>query len=374
MIENESPELLALLPDLKNKLEKLKEIHSLLLECSKQDFKNEFIYIESKFHLFTNYCMNFGFYLYLKSRGKLSNDHPVIEQLLKLRTFIESQSSFESDFHSHLKKLKKFTKKAAVKDTASSSSEEEDEKNDSKVAETSSVDEPGDSDVEQAASSDEENFEIQEDMLDNLTEKVKSRRNKEERFMQQAEFEDMDDVRDFSTKPAVKTSSSKLNSVMNKLDVKKGSTNTEEDLPYTTWAKPSFLSKRPISQLDTQEEEEDDAPLEQNETHEEDDNFYKQAKNSKKIRKVEPKQIIYYDDYLKQNEKRGLSFQIEANKGLTRQRPKKMRNPRIRYKQKAEDANKKIKSLVPQIRDRTAPYQGEASGLRKLIKRSVKLN
>lgn len=72
--------------------------------------------------------------------------------------------------------------------------------------------------------------------------------------------------------------------------------------------------------------------------------------------------------------KRALNFQILKNKGLTPHRRNENRNARVKKRKKYEEAKKKLKS-VRQVYDESnrGPYQGEKTGIKKGLSRSVKL-
>lgn len=72
--------------------------------------------------------------------------------------------------------------------------------------------------------------------------------------------------------------------------------------------------------------------------------------------------------------KRAVNFQILKNKGLTPHRKKENRNSRVKKRKQYEKAQKKLKS-VRQVYDGTSkgPYDGEKTGIKKGISRSVKL-
>lgn len=76
------------------------------------------------------------------------------------------------------------------------------------------------------------------------------------------------------------------------------------------------------------------------------------------------------------NGPRSLSRAILTNKGLTPHRPKSVRNPRVKKRQKYEKAKKKLASQKPVYKGGLAEmggrYEGEKSGISKVIK-SVKL-
>ncbi|KAF5213256.1 hypothetical protein E0198_000773 [Clavispora lusitaniae] len=72
--------------------------------------------------------------------------------------------------------------------------------------------------------------------------------------------------------------------------------------------------------------------------------------------------------------KRALNFQILKNKGLTPNRRNENRNARVKKRKKYEQAKKKLKS-VRQVYDESnrGPYEGEKTGIKKGVSRSVKL-
>lgn len=68
---------------------------------------------------------------------------------------------------------------------------------------------------------------------------------------------------------------------------------------------------------------------------------------------------------------RSLTRAISANKGLTPHRPKSVRNPRVKKRQKFEKAKKKIASQKAVYKGglaETGRYDGEKSGISKVVK------
>lgn len=75
------------------------------------------------------------------------------------------------------------------------------------------------------------------------------------------------------------------------------------------------------------------------------------------------------------NGPRSLTRAILANKGLTPHRPKSVRNPRVKKRQKFEKAKRKVSSQKAVYKGGIGDvgrYEGEKSGISKVIK-SVKL-
>ena len=109
------------------------------------------------------------------------------------------------------------------------------------------------------------------------------------------------------------------------------------------------------------------------------DEYYEEVAQATKKRKLdnvrEPVVQEYYDDSLREGSKRSVTYQIEKNKGLTRHRPKKMRNPRVKYRLQAEKAERRLKDTGHRaVKDQKKPYSGEAGGIRKAVKRSTNLS
>ncbi|XP_068044312.1 something about silencing protein 10 [Anomalospiza imberbis] len=93
LLKQESPELLQLMEDFEVKLMEIKdELHPLL-----QMVRDGTIpqgkgsrYLQTKYHLYLNYCANISFYLVLKSKRMPVHSHPVIERLVEYRNIINN--------------------------------------------------------------------------------------------------------------------------------------------------------------------------------------------------------------------------------------------------------------------------------------------
>uniref|UniRef100_A0A8C2W9F7 UTP3 small subunit processome component n=1 Tax=Cyclopterus lumpus TaxID=8103 RepID=A0A8C2W9F7_CYCLU len=71
--------------------------------------------------------------------------------------------------------------------------------------------------------------------------------------------------------------------------------------------------------------------------------------------------------------KRGITYQMAKNKGLTPKRKKIDRNPRVKHREKFRRANIRRKGQVRDVRREVTRYSGELSGIRAGVKKSVKL-
>jgi U3 small nucleolar RNA-associated protein 3 len=66
-------------------------------------------YLEAKFHLLLSYCINICFYLLRKAEGKSVKDHPVIHQLVRIRTILEKLRPLDSKLKYQIEKLLKMS-------------------------------------------------------------------------------------------------------------------------------------------------------------------------------------------------------------------------------------------------------------------------
>ncbi|XP_074946078.1 something about silencing protein 10 [Phalacrocorax aristotelis] len=73
------------------------------------------------------------------------------------------------------------------------------------------------------------------------------------------------------------------------------------------------------------------------------------------------------------NKKRGVTYQMIKNKGLTPRRKKIDRNPRVKHREKFRRAKIRRKGQVREVRRELHRYDGELSGIRAGVKKSRKL-
>ncbi|XP_037535319.1 something about silencing protein 10 isoform X2 [Nematolebias whitei] len=76
---------------------------------------------------------------------------------------------------------------------------------------------------------------------------------------------------------------------------------------------------------------------------------------------------------LDEDGKRGITYQMAKNKGLTAKRKKIDRNPRVKHREKYRRAKIRRKGQVREARREETRYSGEMSGIRAGVKKSVKL-
>lgn len=71
--------------------------------------------------------------------------------------------------------------------------------------------------------------------------------------------------------------------------------------------------------------------------------------------------------------KRGITYQIAKNKGLTPHRKKEQRNPRVKHRNKYKKALIRRKGAVREVRREISRYGGEISGIKATVSKSIKI-
>jgi len=70
--------------------------------------------------------------------------------------------------------------------------------------------------------------------------------------------------------------------------------------------------------------------------------------------------------------RRAIGYDIAKNKGLTIKRKKELQNPRVKHRVRFNKALKKRKSQVREPRKELVKYDGERTGIKANVVRSVK--
>merc|ERR1739842_8672 len=73
------------------------------------------------------------------------------------------------------------------------------------------------------------------------------------------------------------------------------------------------------------------------------------------------------------DERRGIGYKIEKNKGLMPSRKKDVRNPRVKYKKKYQTKLKRRKGQVRVVRKEMKRYDGESTGIKSHLVKSIKI-
>ncbi|XP_076031771.1 UTP3 small subunit processome component Sas10 [Oratosquilla oratoria] len=72
-------------------------------------------------------------------------------------------------------------------------------------------------------------------------------------------------------------------------------------------------------------------------------------------------------------ERRAINYEIAKNKGLMPTRTKEQRNPRVKYRKKYQNKLKRRKGQVKMVRKELKKYDGEVSGIKSNVIKSVKI-
>uniref|UniRef100_D3TNZ4 Disrupter of silencing SAS10 n=1 Tax=Glossina morsitans morsitans TaxID=37546 RepID=D3TNZ4_GLOMM len=91
--------------------------------------------------------------------------------------------------------------------------------------------------------------------------------------------------------------------------------------------------------------------------------------NKNNLNEGDEREEEYPDD---ENLRRGITYQIAKNKGLTPHRKKELRNPRVKHRSKYRKALIRRKGAVRSVRKETTRYSGEISGIKATVSKSIK--
>ncbi|XP_067826668.1 something about silencing protein 10 isoform X2 [Heptranchias perlo] len=108
LLKKESPELLELIQDFKAKLAELRDELQPLMEMVQSGripAGKGANYVQTKYHLYLNYCTNISFYLVLKAKRIPVHNHPVIERLLTYRNLINDLIGVDEKLSSEIQQL-----------------------------------------------------------------------------------------------------------------------------------------------------------------------------------------------------------------------------------------------------------------------------
>ncbi|XP_062350046.1 something about silencing protein 10 [Cinclus cinclus] len=274
LLKQESPELLQLMEDFEVKLMEIKdELHPLLQmvrEGTIPQGKGS-RYLQTKYHLYLNYCANISFYLVLKSKRMPVHSHPVIERLVAYRNIINDLAVIDQRLSPQVRML-----------------------------------------------------------LRSYYDKKEEKLRKENKF-----------------------------SVFLTMDGKKNKPK-RASVPVNGQAAAAELSDE--SELD------EEAALK----------YYKMMEEKLALKRKRPGNKDVLDEAsLSEGEdpskKRGVTYQMIKNKGLTPKRRKIDRNPRVKHREKFRRAKIRRKGQVREVRKELHRYAGELSGIRAGVKKGRKL-
>ncbi|KYQ96795.1 U3 snoRNP protein [Tieghemostelium lacteum] len=114
---SESPLLLELLEEFKSKISEIKSSILPILEKVKSNnlqTSKGISFLETKYHLLLSYCLNITYFLMLKSSGASVKDHPVVDQLVRIRVILEKIKPLDHKLKYQIEKLLKTANSGVV--------------------------------------------------------------------------------------------------------------------------------------------------------------------------------------------------------------------------------------------------------------------
>ncbi|KAI0243772.1 something about silencing protein 10, partial [Massospora cicadina] len=390
IIGAESPEILELLEQLKERWEYLVE-HMPNITARIQALKPEVVratpilkHLYLKYETLLNYMTNIAFYLHLKSSGtKDIHAHPVVQALVNYTNVLNKLEDAEEGTEDLFEMVDEVLTRIENGGNPYSSEDEingqdhikglPDPSGESEWEAVDAEPEP-DSDYENVSGSEREH-ESASEAEDNFTSLEQLRRNlkktrpkglaKLDSDFIDSEFLDDDDATEKVVKKrTLRYHASVINQAIFKRQMQPKFTG-DTDIPYKNID--GQRSATPASQAINQEANDADVFDDEDEVLE--------TKKPKKKREMERRRKNWAalnpdEQEVDPSRKRLATYSILKNKGLTPKRKKEQRNPRVKHRRKFEKASKKLASFKRLVQKPTSSYGGEATGIKTQLSRS----
>ena len=426
VVYSSAPELVGLLSELGEALEQLdNKVNPLFNKITGNSMiKGGMHYIEVKKLLLLSYCQAISFYLILKSEGQPVHDHPVISRLVEIKNLLNKMTELDGYLPSKLEDLlhKNVDNVTGVKllgrnlDSESfpisdkpsvvSTDIQEAEPHEAELAEASGVNSLRKKESKRKRQDDQVGIQSME-MLKvraSLEEKLKQtgvlssiarkneKRNKRSRLLNGmlATPDDFDDDSMAAGDDRETRSLNKLSRLLTPQVARPKIISGDDDLP-----KRDDIGERrrkhelrvlagagvePTNDVNDEpgDHASDDAATSDNSELDSDMEFYREVEKQHSA-KLAAKEKMYSRSpaMLSTPEtvvdgKRQINYQMEKNRGLTRNRKKQDKNPRKKYRGKHEKAQKRREGQVQKIKKPSGPYGGETTGINVGISRSIR--
>ncbi|KAG9147364.1 hypothetical protein Leryth_019514 [Lithospermum erythrorhizon] len=423
VVYSSAPEIVGLLSELNNALEQLEnKVDPLLRKVieGKDGMRGGMHYLELKKLLLLSYCQAITFYLLLKSEGLSARDHPVISQLVQMKTLMDKMNELDRKIPANLEDI--LNKSIEAED--SMKLVEENVMSDISSAlglrppvissGTSDLTEPIEvikkayMDSSRGHKESVPNGQLQDTKVGiQSMEMLKVRAANEERLKKKGVFsslaqrddklkrsrqlingqlETMDDFDDDELGVDARAGSINVSRLVNPQMKKQKMASGDDDLPKRDDIgerrrknEERVLARTAINSADDVQDEIDDASDHSLGGDSDSDlKVYKQVERERAA-KIAAKSEIYARPStnvslpeLVVDGKRQISHQIEKNRGLTRSRNKDKKNPRKNYRDKHAKKVVRRKGQVREHKTLHGPYGGEAAGINAKISRSVR--
>jgi len=103
-----------------------------------------------------------------------------------------------------------------------------------------------------------------------------------------------------------------------------------------------------------------------------DDDDKEEEKDQNQAEEPDDEEAEEEDEEDEELARRGITYQMAKNKGLTPHRKKELRNPRVKHRGKYRKALIRRKGAVRTVRKELQRYGGEMSGIKASVTKSVK--
>ncbi|KAJ1945931.1 something about silencing protein 10 [Linderina macrospora] len=423
ILQAEAPELLALCGDVQSYWDAVREDVKPVLDraeelgVSAQEHPAMAFYL-TKYQLLMSYLNNVAVYLVLRAsepeaRGGVAlRDHPVIGSLVEFRRRIEMMDALQTRLAPVLRmfadELATGTvggvDESALAEAAAVADEQSDVDMASSESEVEPVVKPKKSKKKakkataflEAAPSTDSYAELQS-MLKQEQKKLKKKQRKQqatEGDFGEAEQLDEGDAEDKARAIRRLRHHAKRVAQAHTKRANKSTLSGDIDIPYKTKKRLEDLRYDDKTAADVRARADQfgsdlDSDLGSDHGESKEDDYYlavkraqEQKKSEKKMRKQQAledkvKMMVEAnraeDADVEMDTKRNVNYQILKNKGMMPRRTKEQRNPRVKRRMRFEQAKKKLKSSVAQVRSQDGAYGGEATGIKANLARSTRL-
>lgn len=389
LLKKEAPELLPLLQDFQSKLDMLSPLVPLLKPGALSALPaSGAAYATTRISLLLNHLANLTFYLLMKAEGGEVKSHPVVSQLVWLKELDAHLQPLNKRLNKKIQKVAREVRKrsnTAVKPSAPAASKQPvvpEAPVKSKVPLTLAERlEKLKGKVQKKEKADPQKLLVLDSTLPSLLKLPKRRA----QLGSQDGPADLDDID--PTLGAWLPSSSlsqQLSEVQQHLRERK-----EKAVPQASDKNPEGRApqQREKLRLEPDPQEAEEAQAEAEDGGELDDPMIRAAKENAKAKKerkeaalsakTKAKAARQYHPENKIEGRRGTSKQILENRGLVRHRKKKAGNARVANREKYTKLVKRRKGAVQEMREGAsdgATYEGEATGVRTHLRKSLKLS